>query len=190
MLQGNTLTALLPDQRQKIPLGSWEAGYSERQVVLLMLCRLRLRGGVSCEVEWLCWRVWVNHAKVISTLQDWKGQWGGSSARRCRQNGTAWWSSIRPPAFGGGSNKTKDFPTGSLPLAYPFKDRSGCCPRSVQDQLVKRWRFCCWLGAQGSLCLLPAMQRQLWLPCAHHWQPLLPEHLSMSTSALQRYPGA
>lgn len=27
------------------------------------------------------------------------------------------------------------------------------------------WRFCCWVSARGSLCLLPAMQRQLWFPC-------------------------
>lgn len=105
----------------------WKAGCSFDAL------QTELRGGASCAVEWPCWRVLENHTKVISTLRDQKGQWGGSSARRCRQNGTTWLSSIPPPAFGDGPRKTKDFPTASLPLAYPIKHRSGCCPRSVQN---------------------------------------------------------
>lgn len=90
---------------------------------------------VSCAVGWACQ---VNHAKVISVLQDRRGQWGGSPAIRRSQKATAWWSSISPPTFGDGPNKTKDFPAGSLPLVHGIKGSSGGCPRSVQNQPVMR----------------------------------------------------
>lgn len=125
-----------------------------------MLCRL------NPEVRWACCRVWVNHAKVISILQDWKGQWGGSSARRCRQKATAWWSSIPPPVFGDGPSKTKAFPAGSLPLAYLIKDRSGGYPRSVQNQPVMRLE----------VSVLSQCPRQPVPPASHAEAAVIPLH--------------